>query len=304
MSFLNKIPTWLKIILFTLLNFIVVFIVFWILFSYPKISKIEKIEITKIEKGTIHTFSSVIINNPNFFSINGKNLKFEMKYKNTSIGNGEVRNKFTIPSKESTPISANMKFNINKLSDFWKTFIKKDSLEVNIISNGSYTFLNLSIEHEEKMYLSSNDLISILIADAFGDESIKYSNLSIKKAGLTNWIWNFDFKIKNTLPDNIILNDLTVKLYADEETEKELGTWNPNNKNIVLEKNSNKTLKGSLNISFGGLMKTILTKAKTKTKTLYVETIIVVKLNNEKFTIPYSNLISFNPITKKIEIIE
>lgn len=304
MSLSKNKNNWSKILMFTTLNMAVVIVLFWLFFTYPSISNINKIEITKIENGTIHTSSSVLINNPNFFSINGKNLTFRMKYGNTTVGNGEMKNQFTLPSNKKTLLTAKMEFNLKKLSKFWRDFIKKDSLEIDILSNGSYTFLNLSIEHEEKMYLSSSDLLNVLIADAFDNESIKYMNLSIKKMGLTNWIWNFDFQIKNTLPDDITLSNLSVKLYADEKTKKALGVWNTNKKNIVLAENESTTLKGSLKISFGGLMKTILTKAKTKTKTLYVKTEIVVKLNNEKFSIPYSNSVLFNPITKEIEIID
>lgn len=303
MSLIDNKPTWVKLLLFTLFNITVVSIVFWTLFAYPKISSIDKIEITKIEKGSIHSFSSVLVNNNNFFSINGEDLNFEMEYENTTIGNGEIKGEFFLPANKTSSLSANMKFNIAKLSNFWKNFIILDSLPINVISNGTYTFLNLSIKHEEEMYLSSKDLISIMIADAFGDESIKISNLSIKKAGFSNWVWNFDFKIKNTLPSDIVLHDLTVKVYPDEKTKKELGTWRTNEKDIVLKKNANKTLKGALNISFEGLLKTLLTKAKSKKiTTLYVKTTIVVELDNQKFTIPYTNHVSFNPITQEIEI--
>ena len=74
-----------------------------------------------------------------------------MKYGNTTVGNGEMKNQFTLPSNKKTLLTAKMQFNLKKLSKFWRDFIKKDSLEIDILSNGSYTFLNLSIEHEEKM---------------------------------------------------------------------------------------------------------------------------------------------------------
>ena len=126
--------------MFTALNMVVVIALFWMFFTYPSISNIKKVEITKIENGTIHTASSVLINNPNFFSINGKNLKFRMNYGNTTVGNGEMKNQFTLPSNKKTLLTAKMQFNLKKLSKFWRDFIKQDSLEIDILSNGSYTF--------------------------------------------------------------------------------------------------------------------------------------------------------------------
>jgi LEA14-like dessication related protein len=286
-----------------LLNVFGFFLYCWF-FSYPKINGVEKIEITNIYDDSIQARSSVVVNNSNFFSINVKSIHFKMLFNNSIIGSGKVDQEFSLTSNALTEVTADMNFFMEELEEFWETFISKDSVAINISSTGIYTFFNFSIDHEEIIHLSSSELIEVLIANSFRDNSIDFKNISVKKAGLSKWIWNFDFEVKNTLPVDVILHDLEVELYPDEESTIPLGKWHPNEKDMLLKENGAKTLQGDLAITFGGLLNTALSKMTNRTTKFYVKSKIIVKLNNTLFTIPYSNYISFNPFTSKIEIIE
>ncbi len=299
---MKKANFYLKIVLLTIFNVVVIGIFLIFTFNSPQFLRLENVQISHISEDSINIKSDAIFNNNNFYSIKGKNLAINTYYEDILLAKSVIKELNLNANKES--ISKNsVVLSLSQLSKKWNHFIGKDSLELKSEITGYFGPLNFNYKTQFKYTIPSKTIIENFIAQVMQKQSFKIQNFRLEKLGLKEWSWNFDVNIKNYNSFELELKRIDVDVFADEKGSIKVGSWNLNDSKIILKEGENQLISGYLKTTLLGSVGTLLSKIKDPNLIFYIHSKIEVVINNQNFKIPYKIKVKVDPITKNVSIV-
>jgi hypothetical protein len=299
----RKFNFFLKVLLITFLNLIIVIVVLFLTFKNPTFLKLENVKIDSFRNDSIIIKSNTVFVNKNIYSINGRNISIDTYYKDSLIAKSNIKTLNLKSNQES--ISENIIYlSTKQLSDKWNGFIEKDSIKLKSVIEGDFGPFNFNYKTNFNYSIPSRLFIKKFIDKAVKRQSFKIQNFRLEKLGLKEWLWNFDIQIFNQNPFDLVLKKINVKVFAEKDKKNEVGSWNYNSSEIILTEGDKKMISGQFKTTLGGTISTFLSKINDPNLIFYVNSKIEVVINNQIFKIPYKVKVKIDPFTRKISIIK
>tara|TARA_B100000767_G_C19754037_1_gene532087 strand:+ start:1025 stop:1927 length:903 start_codon:yes stop_codon:yes gene_type:complete len=299
----RKFNFFLKVLLITFLNLIIVIVVLFLTFKNPTFLKLENVKIDSFSNDSIVVKSNAVFVNKNIYSINGRNISIDTYYKDSMIAKSNIKT-LNLKSNQKS-ISENIVYlSTKQLSDKWNGFIEKDSIKLKSVIEGDFGPFNFKYKTNFNYSIPSRLFIKKFIDKAVKRQSFKIQNFRLEKLGLKEWLWNFDIQIFNQNPFDLVLKKINVKVFAEKDEKNEVGSWNYNSSEIILTEGDKKMISGQFKTTLGGTISTFLSKINDPNLIFYVNSKIEVVINNQIFKIPYKLKVKIDPFTRKISIIK
>ena len=271
--------------------------------SYPQYHRMLGFQLNDIKEGKIRGIAKLEINNDNWFSYSGKELTCEIFYKEIQIASGSYPNSFKIKRKSQSPIELNVEFYLDSLKEELKTFLLKDSVELEIKMHGKFSFLRIPISKTLKAKISAIEMVNNMVSSMMGEGGLHLSKIQLKELTPQNSVFHVGFKFSNRLPVDIFLEKIQFAIFDDKEENKRLAEVQFDvNENIQV--GQEKEINGDANLDnlksvFSGVIKVI-----TKELIYYISGTASIRLDNRQILIPISQAFRVDPATRQVIIIK
>ena len=286
--------------------FITIFSVGFILaqtISYPEFKKINSFDIQSFDNCIFKASVDVGIYNPNWFSINCKEIEFKMFYKERLIAVGTTNESVSFQRKAISGLPVEMDFYPDSMKNDLRNILLMDSILVNIDLTGKFTFLGIRSHKVMPTMLKTDNLVTTLVTQSLEGEGLKTKSVKLLKASLKESTFNVSFDFSNSLNLPLELKNMQYEIFADEAKQISVANWNFEiNKEIPY--NSTEQIQGdvvvdNLSSALSGFKKVLKGKLD-----YYLEGYALIALKGREIKIPVKQHFLVDPLTQKITILK
>ncbi len=286
--------------------FITVFSVGFILaqtISYPEFKKINSFNIQSFDNGVFKASANVGIYNPNWFSINGKEIQFKLFYKEHLIAIGSANESITFQRKSLSGLPVEMDFYPDSMKNDLRDILLMDSILVNIDLTGKFTFLGIRSHKVMPTMLKTDNLVTALVTKSLDGEGLKTKSVKLVKASIKETTFNVAFDFKNTVNLPLELKNMQYEIFADEAKQNSVANWDFEiNKEIAF--NATEQIEGevvvdNLSSALSGFKKILKGKLD-----YYLVGYALIALQGREIKIPVKQHFLVEPLTQKITILK
>ena len=271
--------------------------------SYPEFKKINSFEIQSFEDGVFKATVNASIYNSNWFSINGKEIKFKMRYKNRLVAVGASTDLVSFQRKALSGLPIELDFYPDSMKNDLKEILLLDSILVDIDLKGKFTFLGIRSQKVIPTWLKTDDLVNTLVAQSMEGDGLKMKSVKLINAGLEQSSFKVAFDFKNTLSLPMELKTMHYAIYADKAKQNRVAVWDfdiykevPCN---MIEPIEGEVLVDNLSSAMSGLTKVLKGKLD-----YYLDGYALIALKGREVKIPIKQHFLVEPLTQKITIIK
>jgi len=215
--------------------------------NYPEYNRVLDFQIREVKDGVLYGTSKFELTNDNWFSYSGKDLKCDIYYKDKKIAFGENPEPFRLKRKSSSPITLDVQFYMDSLKDELKTFLLKDSVELEIEVKGRFSFLRIPMTKRLKTKISASGMANGIISSLMKDGGFEMTKVNLKELNPQFSLFNVGFKFKNQLPVEVLLEKITFSIYAEKAENQRLADWTFN-VNEKLQQGESKEILGDAKV--------------------------------------------------------
>ncbi len=253
-------------------------------FKDPKVVGISNLEILEKKDSLLLTKVTTEIENPNKISITASDLEYKISIKGQEVGNGFVKEEFTLEANKISPIENTIEININKLLKTIDFVLEKDSFPVDMFISVRIEPLGIKISTNTQVYFKQADLMKNLSGDIL-KESMKIRGLKITEIKPTYTKMDINFEFDNKFPFDYTLDSLNFDVFDNEKFETKLGsTKNTTAINIKSKKITPFSVNAQVENMSAGL--SFLKKILTKDRSFFIEGNIFLDFEDKKIKIP------------------
>lgn len=271
--------------------------------SYPEFKKINSFEIQSFEDGVFKATVNASIYNSNWFSINGKEIKFKMRYKNRLVAVGASTDLVSFQRKALSGLPIELDFYPDSMKNDLKEILLLDSILVDIDLTGKFTFLGIRSQKVIPTWLKTDDLVNTLVAQSMEGDGLKMKSVKLINAGLQQSSFKVAFDFKNTLSLPMELKTMHYAIYADKAKQNRVAVWDFDIYKEVacnlIEPIEGEVLVDNLSSAMSGLTKVLKGKLD-----YYLDGYALIALKGREVKIPIKQHFLVEPLTQKITIIK
>lgn len=271
--------------------------------SYPEFKKINSFEIQSFEDGIFKATVNASIYNSNWFSINGKEIKFKMRYKNRLVAVGASTDLVSFQRKALSGLPIELDFYPDSMKNDLKEILLLDSILVDIDLTGKFTFLGIRSQKVIPTWLKTDDLVNTLVAQSMEGDGLKMKSVKLINAGLQQSSFKVAFDFKNTLSLPMELKTMHYAIYADKAKQNRVAVWDFDIYKEVacnmIEPIEGEVLVDNLSSAMSGLTKVLKGKLD-----YYLDGYALIALKGREVKIPIKQHFLVEPLTQKITIIK
>jgi LEA14-like dessication related protein len=271
--------------------------------SYPEFRKINSFEIQSFEDGVFKATVNASIYNSNWFSINGKEIKFKMLYKNRLVAVGASTELVSFQRKALSGLPIELDFYPDSMKNDLKEILLLDSILVDIDLTGKFTFLGIRSQKVIPTWLKTDDLVNTLVAQSMEGDGLKMKSVKLINAGLQQSSFKVTFDFKNTLSLPLELKTMHYAIYADEAKQNRVAAWDFDiNKEVacnMTEPIEGEVLVDNLSSAISGFTKVLKGKLD-----YYLDGYALIAIKGREVKIPIKQHFLVEPLTQKITIIK
>ncbi len=271
--------------------------------SYPEFKKINSFEIHSFNDGVFKASVNVGIYNSNWFSINGKEIKFKMLYKNRLVAVGASTDLVSFQRKALSGLPIDLDFYPDSMKNDLKEILLLDSILVDIDLTGKFTFLGIRSHKVIPTWLKTDDLVNTLVAQSMEGDGLKMKSVKLINAAIKESTFKVDFDFKNTLSLPLKLETMHYAIYADEAKQNRVAVWDFDiDKEVAC--NATEQIEGdvqvdNLNTTLSGFQKVLKGKLD-----YFLDGYALISLKGREIKIPIKQHFLVEPLTQKITIIK
>lgn len=273
--------------LYILIVLLLVVLIFLIAFSNPRLSKINGFKIIDAEGGNLNVALSLSLRNSNLFPISADRFYFSIVYESDTLVRGSAAREFKLAMLEDSDVDFLAEIDLENLSQHWPVISKTDSITATVYYSGSFTAMKIGYSSSLQMPFSSRQLLDVFFQKQFGKNGIKIRNLR-PQAGESPlaFKWNFDIELTNPVPEPLTIQNISLKVYADQEFQSQVGKVNLV-KDIVLEPGRQMPIPVVMDIRLDQMLGGIFQKVLNPDMNFYVKGNCEVTLLSKPFIIPF-----------------
>jgi LEA14-like dessication related protein len=285
-----------------LITVVCVFGLLLVFVSKPVFKKVDSFKISELNEGVLKANSKFIIENPNWFSINGKNLTVDLYFHKHHFAKGSTSN-FNLRKRAESIIDLNIDFYLDSLESEMKSILLQDSILITAQMKGTFSFLQLKGEKEQQMWLKTKDILEPLVKSTMSSKGMNVKSIKLVEFNVKQTILEVELEFKNKLPITLTLKNIQFSVLSEKDDFLSIADWNFDiNKNI--KPKQTESIKGiakvdNFNTAFSGLEK--LMKGKTDG---YLTGFATIALNGREIKIPISQHFEMDILTREITILK
>jgi len=272
------------------------------LISVPAFKSIKSFHLLELNDGILKGKASLLVENYNWFSVNGKELEVDLIFKNKLFAKGAISN-FKLNKKHESTIVLNFDFYLDSLEKDMQDIFFKDSILITVKMNGKFSFLQINGSRELSMWLKTKDLLNPLVESIIKGDGLKIKSIKLAEFELKHSVFQVAFDFKNKLPIPITLKKIQFSIQSEKNSFTAISDWDFK-LNKVLQSNQIETIDGqatidNFNAAFSGLDK--LLKGKTDG---YLVGFLLLELNNRAIKIPMKQHFEVDILSREITILK
>jgi LEA14-like dessication related protein len=285
---------------FKQISFLFFFFVLCVTFSScqkPRVEGIDSIQINGMDDQGIQALVGVSIYNPKKTTLQCKNLKIKLFYKEVELANGICDEQTMLMASQSTTVPFKIKLSLEILEKFGDELLIQDSILVTGKFEGDFTLFDLHKKEDINYWLKSKDVMDMIYEKFIDKDGINISK-KIKRIDLSTVDIDLKIKISNTLSFPITIKDLYLKIFKDSYLKNEIGNCKEKNE-ANLAKDSSTIIQAELKLSTVGAITSLTTFFH-----YYLKGYLTVEVNKFYLKVPVIQHIKVNPISQEVEIIK
>ena len=277
-----------KILLFTLINAAVLFSVAGIFSEKPRLVKFNKIEFLKKKGDSIAVLMTITIENPNFFSISGKNVEVISSNKLGEIGKGTME-PFTLKPRSSDSLKVLMMLKSNRMMEAYTS--NGDNFESTIAIKGNFSplFFVKTVTIESKV--PKKEINSLILSSFMADNTITFDSLNYRPVSPVESVMNFNVKLKNNFNFGFKVEKVDIELFPSEQSQTLLGNWSLN-KAVEMTPKAEMSFPGTLHVHHIAMMMAGIEKGGRDLNKAYLKGVATVILDSEAIKVPFGFAVS------------
>ena len=285
-----------------LITVVCVFSLLLFFVSKPVFKKVKSFKITELNSGVLKANSKLTIDNPNWFSINGKDLTVDLYFHKHHFAKGSA-NSFNLAKSTSSNIDLNIDFYLDSLESEMKSILLYDSILITAQMKGTFSFLQLKGEKEHQMWLKTKDILEPLVKSTMSSKGMNVRSIKLVEFNVKQTILEVELEFKNKLPIVLTLKGIQFLVLSEKDDVFSVADWDFDiNKNI--KPKQTESIKGvakvdNFNAAFSGLDK--LMKGKTDG---YLKGFATIALNGREIKIPISQHFELDILTREITVLK
>ncbi len=285
-----------------LITVVCVFGLLLVFVSKPVFKKVNSFKITELNDGVLKANSKFIIENTNWFSINGKNLTVDLYFHKHHFAKGSTSN-FNLRKRAESIIDLNIDFYLDSLESEMKNILLSDSILITAQMKGTFSFFQLKGEKEHKMWLKTKDILEPLVKSTMSSKGMNVKSIKLVEFNVKQTILEVELEFKNKLPISLTLKNIQFSVLSEKDDFLSVADWNFDINKIIKPKQT-ESIKGiakvdNFNAAFSGLDK--LMKGKTDG---YLTGFATIALNGREIKIPISQHFEMDILTREITILK
>lgn len=268
---------------------------------YPEYSNVKEFKILGVENGTVLASALIEVANPNWFSYSGRDLHCEMYYKDRLIAIGESDENFRFRKKSTSTIQMSTSFFMDSLKDELRTFLFKDSIEIELRISGRFSFLRIPVKKSMRSKICLSDLTKALFTSMMGKEGFKLTKMQLKELSPLSSSFDVGFKFTNRTNMELTLEKVDFSIYADSQDNKSVSDWSFV-VNEVIQSGNSKQIEGQVKVDNVKSAISGIIKVFSGSLTYYMNGNASVKIDNRLLLIPINQSFEIDLKTREIII--
>jgi hypothetical protein len=270
--------------------------------EYPVFKKINSFEVRSFEGGVFKASINIGIYNPNWFSIRGKEISFNMSYKNHVIAVGQSAEKVFFKRKADVAMPVELNFYPDSMSNDLKTILLKDSIQIEIELSGKFTLFGFNTSKKLNTWLKTEDILNVLVSKSMGGDGLKLNEVNFISADVQTTKLSIEFEIKNSLSLAFEIKKMQFGLFSDREQKNKVAQWNFN-VNKVLQVNQSETISGEVEIDNLATALSGITKVLNGKFDYFLDGFALISLKGREIQVPIRQHLLVDPLAQKVTII-
>jgi LEA14-like dessication related protein len=268
----------------------------------PKFNSVENFTIHSFSGGVMMSDAVFKVENPNWFSYNGKDLKCLVFFQGKQIATGERPDKFNLRRKTISDLSMRMTFYADSLENKLRDILMQDSISLDITISGKF-FLGIRKSEEMHVTIPTKELVNSLVGDLMGDDGIGLERIRLKEVGLEQSTFDVAFNFSNKLPFDLLLQRMTIQVYHDKSHSLKLATWNFDVAKQIRSGQS-ELISGESVVKNKESVVTGIIKVVTGELDYYLSGHASLSVDGREIRIPVEQHIRVFPLSKKVIVVE
>ena len=261
-------------------------------FNDPKVVGIKDLKIIEKKDSLLLSQVTTEIENPNKISITASDLEYKITIKGQEIGNGFVKEEFTLKANAVSPIKNTISLNIPKLLKTIDFVLENDSFPVDISVSAKIAPVGIRISTSTQVYFKLEDLMKNISGDIV-KESLKVKGMKITEIRPTYTKMNIKFEFDNKFPLEYTLDSLNFEIFDNKEMETKLGfTRKTDAISMLAQKVTKFSVNAEIKNADTGL--SLFKKVLTNDRSFYIKGNIFINFEGSKIKVPIKQ--SIEPI--------
>ncbi len=288
---------WKKLVFFTAVNVIVFFIILSLVSGAPKLVKFNNVELMRKMGDSLEVAIKITLENPNLFSVTGKDVVFSSSASSGFIGKGRI-GKFTIGPRSSDSITVIMMLNSDQLMKAYTS--KVDNFESTITVQGSFSPLFFVNEVNIESTIPKKEINGLILSSFFADNNISFDSLNYRPVSPVESKMNFNVKVKNTFNFEFTVKSIEMEVLPSANSQTVMGNWSLE-KEVVMEPKKEMHLNGVLRVHHIALMMAGIEKGGKELNSAYIKGTASLVLDAETIKVPFGFGVTADMNQLKIE---
>ncbi len=274
---------WKKLLLFTGANIVILFIILCLLSGAPKLVKFNSAKLIRKTGDSLEIVMKITFENPNLFSISGKEVIISSSTSSGLIGIGKI-GKFTIGPKTSDSITVIMMLNSDQLMKAYTS--NADNFESTITVKGSFSPLFFVTEVNIESAIPKKQINALILSSFFSDNDISFDSLNYRPISPVESKMNFNVKLKNTFNFAFTVKSIDLNVLPSANSQTVIGNWSIE-KEAVMEPKKEVHLNGVLRVHHIAIMMAGLEKGGKELNSAYISGTATLVLDSEIINVPF-----------------
>ena len=260
----------------------------------PTLIDLKNIEVTGCNNEIITVTANVVVDNPNGFDINLKDMQLQFFYNDVLLGDAVAGENVLLKKNSPVEIWVNSAFKLKELSEISPSIFYADSFKLKTVVKADITTFNVPVTKEIYSYVSAGEIVDRLMSQNDFDRNVSIIGVKSVQPDMKETRLKFDVNFRNTMPVSYTIENVKIGIFNNRSKTTKLGTSEENTKTLV-EGNASVNIPFDVKLNNMHTAGALFSKALKLDNSLYLEGAAAVKIGKYKFDIPVRTEFTISP---------
>ncbi len=297
----NFLNTKYLIIIIVLLSIFIATLFGFHTFEKPAFAGVQSVDFVSMDSGVFTGRASLRIENKNYISISGKDIAFNMYYKNHLIAKGGSTEEVKLVKKSISNLPIAFQFYIDSVVDDLNDLLLYDSIKMEAHLTGKFTLFNFQVHDKMEVWVNTKELIDGIVKNTISKTALTLKEVKLLEITPMATHLSLMFEFVNNLPVAFTVDTMNLDVFADRMCLLNVGKCKlPAHLRMPVnasEKINSEVLIDNLNLGLAGIAKVL-----SGSLDYFISGAAVLSVDARTFKIPLKQHIVIHPMTQSIDI--